>query len=119
MNNTALLNDPRAKRWGNFAKVAALLTVGFFVAPFIWVALGGLLGLIVAGAVCVVTWMLRGWFYSVVANMRMKLVKAEAQRNPVDFIGDWKDEFCDLTLEELLSRLGRDTPIDGGQIVLP
>lgn len=48
MNNTALLNDPRAKRWGNFAKVAALLTVGFFVAPFIWVALGGLLGLIVA-----------------------------------------------------------------------
>lgn len=84
MNSNALLNDPRAKRWGNFAKVAALLTVGFFVAPFIWVALGGLLGLIVAGAVCVVTWMLRGWFYSVVANMRMKLVKAEAQRNPVE-----------------------------------
>lgn len=42
-----------------------------------------------------------------------------SQSRRLYFIGDWKDEFCDLTLEELLGRLGRDNQIDSNQIVLP
>jgi hypothetical protein len=82
--NQAIFNDPRAKRWGNFAKYAALLVACFFVAPFIWVAIGGLLGLIVAAVIIVAAWMLRPWFYAVAANMRLKLIKAEASKNPVE-----------------------------------
>jgi hypothetical protein len=90
--NQAIFNDPRAKRWGNFAKFGALLTVGFFVAPYIWVAIGGILGLIVAAIVLTAAWVLRPWFYSVAANARLAFVKAEARKNPV------------LTLEEDLRR---------------
>ena len=42
-----------------------------------------------------------------------------SQSRRLYFIGDWKDEFCDLTFEELLNRLGRDNPTDSRQIVLP
>lgn len=82
--NQAIFNDPRAKRWGNFAKYAALLVVGFFVAPFIWVAIGGLIGLIAAALLMGGVWMSRHWIYSVMANARLKLVKAEARKNPVE-----------------------------------
>lgn len=82
--NQAIFNDPRARRWGNFAKIAALIVVGFFIAPFIWIAIGGLIGLFVAIVLCVAAWMIRPWIYSVAANARLALVKAEAQRNPVE-----------------------------------
>lgn len=82
--NQAIFNDPRAKRWGNFAKYAALLVVGFFVAPYIWIAIGGLIGLIVAALVLVGAWVARPWVYSVAANARLALVKSEARKNPVE-----------------------------------
>jgi hypothetical protein len=82
--NQPLINDPRARFWGNTAKVVAVLIAGFLIAPYIWVAVGGIVGLIVAIAVIVGTWMLRHWFFAVAANMRLKLIKAEASRNPVE-----------------------------------
>ncbi len=82
--NPAIFSDPRAKRWGNFAKILALLVVGFFVAPFIWVAIGGLIGLIVALVLVGGAWMSRHWVYSVAANARLNLIKAEARKNPVE-----------------------------------
>lgn len=83
-SNQAIFNDPRAKRWGNFAKYAALLVVCFFIAPYIWIAIGGLIGLLAAAAVLIGTWMIRPWVYAVAANARLKLVKAEARKNPVE-----------------------------------
>src|SRR4051812_17096150 len=82
--NQPVINDPRARFWGNVVKIGAVLVGGFLVAPFVWVAVGGLLGLAVGVAIIVVTWMLRHWFFDVAANMRLKLIKAEAARNPVE-----------------------------------
>lgn len=78
------ITDPRAKRWGAFAKYAALLGIGFVVAPFIWTAIGGLIGLAAAGAILVGGWMVLPVVESAAANMRLKLIKAEAARNPVE-----------------------------------
>jgi dGTP triphosphohydrolase len=91
--NEPIINDPRARFWGNVAKYGALLVVGFLVAPYIWVAIGGLIGLIVAGVVILATWMLRPVVFSFAANMRLKLIKAEAAKNPVETLqNDLKDK---------------------------
>ena len=84
MNPSKLQDDPRVKRWGNVTKYGALLVVGFFVAPFVWVAVGGLIGLLVAGVIIGGAWMSRQWVYAVAANARIKLIKAEASKNPVE-----------------------------------
>ncbi|MFA6290033.1 MAG: hypothetical protein WC661_21825 [Opitutaceae bacterium] len=57
--NPQLLNDPRAKRWGNVAKYGAVLVVGFFAAPYVWVSIGGLIGLVVAFVLITAVWMTR------------------------------------------------------------
>lgn len=91
--NQPVINDPRARFWGNLAKYGSLLVAGFFVAPYIWVAIGGLIGLIVAGAVILAAWMLRPVAFSFAANMRLKLIKAEAAKNPVETLqNDLKDK---------------------------
>lgn len=76
--------DPRAKRWAFVAKAIALLTVGFFVAPFVFTAITGLVGLLAALAVVGFTWMVLPAIGNAAANMRLKLIKAEAARNPVE-----------------------------------
>jgi len=85
--------DPRARRWGIIAKYAALLVVGFFVAPFIWIAIGGLVGMIVAGVIMLVTWMVLPSVQAAAANLRLKLIKGEASRNPVETLqNDLRDK---------------------------
>src|SRR3954468_7808390 len=76
--------DPRAKRWGVFAKYAALLGVGFVVAPYIFTAITGLVGLIVAAVILLLAWMLLPSVETAARNMRLKLIKAEAARNPIE-----------------------------------
>ncbi len=76
--------DPRAKRAAAFVKYAVILAVGFFVSPFIWAAIGGLLGLIAAAAIMTTTWVVIPWLGAVAANLRIKLIKAEAAKNPVE-----------------------------------
>jgi hypothetical protein len=82
--NQPVINDPRARLWGNVVKIAAVLIGGFIIAPYVWVAVGGLIGLGLGVAIIVLTWMLRHWFFAVAANLRLKLIKAEAARNPVE-----------------------------------
>lgn len=84
MSNTSPFDDPRARRWGLFAKYAALLGVGFLVAPYIWVAIGGVIGLIAAAGVFGLTWMTKDWLYMKAGNMRLALIKHEAATNPVE-----------------------------------
>ncbi|MDQ5978611.1 MAG: hypothetical protein QG602_1585 [Verrucomicrobiota bacterium] len=82
--NQPVISDPRARFWGNVAKYGALLVAGFLVAPYIWVAVGGLIGLIVAVGVILAAWMVRPVVFAFAANMRLKLIKAEAAKNPVE-----------------------------------
>lgn len=82
--NTDIINDPRARRWGNAAKWLLLFPLGFVIAPYIFTALFGLLGLVVGVLGMVATWMLRPWVFMKAANLRLKFVKAEAAKNPVD-----------------------------------
>ncbi len=78
------LSDPRAKRWGSFIKYAGLLIIGFVVSPYIFTAITGLVGLAVAGALIGGYWMLMPAVETWAGNMRLKFVKAEAARNPVE-----------------------------------
>lgn len=91
--NQPVINDPRARFWGNLAKYGALLVAGFLVAPYIWVSIGGLIGLIVAAVVILAAWMFRPVAFSFAANMRLKLIKSEAAKNPVETLqNDLKDK---------------------------
>jgi septal ring factor EnvC (AmiA/AmiB activator) len=82
--NQTIINDPRARRWGNVAKYGVLLVAGFLVAPYIWISITGLLGLLVAAGVILAAWMVRPVVFSMAANLRLKFIKAEASRNPVE-----------------------------------
>ena len=82
--NTPPTIDPRAKRWGVIAKYAALVAIGFFVAPWIFTAITGLIGLIIAGGILLAVWMLAPAVQTAAQNMRIKLIKGEAARNPIE-----------------------------------
>lgn len=82
MNNTNL--DQRRKRIETVIKIAAMLVTGFFVAPFIFISIKGLFGLLVAAVFGVAAINLAPWFASMCANWRLKALKAEAMKNPVE-----------------------------------
>lgn len=118
--------DPRAQRWATFAKYAAIALVGFFVAPYIFTAITGLAGLVAAGAIMLTTWALLPVAESFAANMRLKLVKGEAARNPVETLhNDHRQQTAVLnerlkgidemagavrTLDEVIDRLESEFP---------
>ncbi len=77
-------NDPRARRWGIVAKYAALLGVGFFVAPYVFTAITGLIGLLAAGGIMLGAWMVLPTIEAGAANLRLKFIKAEAAKNPIE-----------------------------------
>ena len=56
----------------------------FIVAPFIFLAIQGAIGLIIAAVIALIAINLAPWFGDLLANWRLKLIKAEAARNPVE-----------------------------------
>lgn len=66
------------------AMVVATGLVGFFVAPFVFLAIKGILGLIVAGAISFIAIQFLPWFGAVIANWRLKAIKHEASKNPIE-----------------------------------
>lgn len=84
MNTNTTITDPRARRWGNFVKYSVLVLGLAVFAPVIWLAVGGLVGLVLFGAIALGTWMLKEPAFTFAANMRLKLIKAEAAKNPVE-----------------------------------
>lgn len=80
MNN----NEAKRKRIEFWTKGLGLAVVGFIVAPFVFIAIKGLIGLVVAATIgCGIV-----FFLPVVAakfaNWRLKALKAEATKNPVE-----------------------------------
>ena len=65
-------------------KIVSLLVVGFLVAPFVFVAIKGLVGLLVAGAISLTAIQFAPYFAAKIANWRIKLIRAEAAANPIE-----------------------------------
>lgn len=82
--DTTPINDPRARRWGNAAKYVFLVFAFALLAPVIWLAVGGLFGAILFAGTYVGAWMVRPWVFMKAANLRLKFIKAEAAKNPVE-----------------------------------
>lgn len=81
----------KRKRIETLVKYACLPVVGFFVAPFILIAVKGLIGILVAAVLSVVAVNLAPWFGSMVANWRLKALKYEASKNPIETLqNDYK-----------------------------
>jgi hypothetical protein len=87
------MNDLELKRERieKIVKYAALPIVGFIVAPYIFLSIKGLIGLVIAGVISVVVVNMIPWFAAVVANWRLKALKHEAAKNPIETLeNDYK-----------------------------
>lgn len=76
--------EQRREKLERILKFGILLVVGFGVAPFIFIAIKGLIGLIVAGVVGVLAVQFTPVLAAMIANWRLKMLKDEAARNPVE-----------------------------------
>jgi hypothetical protein len=82
--NIELTPEQRKQRLEMILKIVGVGVVGFLVAPFVLTAIGGILGLIVAAGVTFVAINMVSWFSLKVANWRLKALKHEAMKNPVE-----------------------------------
>lgn len=76
--------EQKRKRIETIAKVLGLGLAGFIVAPVIFLTIKGIIGLIVTAAICLPFIYATPAIGSALANWRLKLLKAEAARNPVE-----------------------------------
>lgn len=65
-------------------KLVAIPVVGFVLAPFVFVAIKGLIGAIVAGVISLIAINLAPWAGAKIANWRLKALKHEAAKNPIE-----------------------------------
>jgi hypothetical protein len=78
MDNTAVLvNEQQKKKFTGWVKLAALGVAGFLIAPVIFVAIGGILGLAVAGAIAFTLVQFAPWFALKIANAKYRAMDAE------------------------------------------
>jgi hypothetical protein len=82
MNTTNL--EQKRKSIETAVKILALVVVGFIVAPVIFIAIKGLIGAIVAAVVGLVAINLAPSVAAMVANWRLKALKAVAAANPIE-----------------------------------
>jgi len=76
--------EQRRKRIEILVKLVAAGVVGFLVAPFIFIAIKGLVGLIIAAAVAFIIIQFIPFFALKIANWRLQAIKWEAGRNPIE-----------------------------------
>lgn len=78
--------DPevRKKQIATAMKWAAGLGLGLWVSTWIFSAIGGLIGLIIAAALGVAVQQLAPWYTMFMANLAMKLLVGEARKNPIE-----------------------------------
>jgi uncharacterized membrane protein len=78
VDNTVITEiEQKKQKFGGWIKIAALGVVGLLVAPFIMLAIGGLLGLAVAAGTAFVMIQLAPYFAQKVANWKYRLMDAE------------------------------------------
>ncbi len=81
MNSTL---DKKRQNIETLVKIGAALLVGFLVAPFIFVAIKGLIGLAVAALIGTACIFFTPWVAAMFANWRLKAIKHEASKNPIE-----------------------------------
>lgn len=97
MDTQVVAQEIVAKRdkFSGWIRLAALAAVGLVVAPFIFMAIGGLVGLAIAAAVGFTFVQLAPWFALKIANWKYRLIDAEkvahikgvtaaAEQNPIE-----------------------------------
>lgn len=67
-----------------YALIGMVLVACGIIAPLIGLLIQGLVGILVFGAICFLAIQLAPWFGDVIANWRLKLIKGEAAKNPVE-----------------------------------
>ena len=101
------MNDLELKRQRieSIVKVVGLCAVGFFVAPFIFLTIKGLVGLAVAAAVGLSLVNIGiPWFAVKMANWRLKALKHEASLNPIETLENQYDARA-TALNQILQNL--------------
>lgn len=76
--------EKRRRRIELAVKVLALPVIGFFIAPFVFVAIGGMIGGLVALVIGLLCVFMTPWLGMKLANWRLKSIKAEAMKNPIE-----------------------------------
>lgn len=76
--------EERRARVEKIMKVVILLSVCFGMAPIIFLTIKGMIGLIIAGVISFAALQFAPVVAAVIANWRLKMLKDEAARNPVE-----------------------------------
>jgi hypothetical protein len=76
--------EKKRQRTENVVKVLGLGIAGFIVAPYIYIAIQGLIGMAIAAIVSLAIIFATPSIAMKLANWRLKLIKSEAMRNPVE-----------------------------------
>lgn len=79
-----LTPEQRKQRIETVCKIAGVGVVGFLVAPFVLTAIGGIVGLAIAAGISFTAINMLPWVALKVSNWRLKAIKSEAMKNPVE-----------------------------------
>lgn len=83
MDNTAIA-ERNKQNIVNVVKVGGACVIGFIVAPMIYMAITGLVGICIAGAIFLVGWNAFPVLVDACANMQLVGIKWAASKNPVE-----------------------------------
>jgi hypothetical protein len=76
--------DRKRKNIERGVKILAAGVVCFLAAPFVYIAIGGLIGLLIFGGIVTATSFIAPVVARKAANWRLGLIKAEAAKNPIE-----------------------------------
>lgn len=107
-----LTPEQRKQRIETACKIAGVGVVGFLVAPFVLTAIGGILGLAIAAGISFTAVNMLPWFSLKVSNWRLKAIKNEAMKNPVETL---QTEY--IKKEEALKTFKENIRIFAGQVL--
>src|SRR3954467_3514537 len=79
-----LTPEQRKARFQKYVKIGAAVAAGLVFAPIAVAAIGGLVGLGVAAAIAIVGINMAPVFAEKMANLKMKLILEEAEKNPIE-----------------------------------
>jgi hypothetical protein len=82
----------KRKRIETVVKIGAMGVIGFLVAPFVFIAIKGLIGALIAIVISLIAINLAPWAGTKLANWRLKALKYEASQNPIETLeNQYKD----------------------------